>query len=368
MPLFLCFTSCAHGPRCSLPLVFPQGAVPAIVRAAQRHSSDAGCVNAACTVFMNLAAIGGEAALGSVQCAAEGACAVAVEALRRHVSDAHVTAGACSAVANLAGKLEGQIALSKAGAVPCLVTALRRHEDNAKVVRRAVTALSNWTQIADHSRDERTRSASTSELSRAGAVPVLVSALRRHVTDKHCAEFACRALLGLAIDPAARAQMIGLPAASASGAAAGRSGAAGGAGAASSTANLAGFAATVAAAIEAHAADANVAAFACRLLFAVVASLGIPMPVAVSDDLLRSGALTVMTTVALRRHPRSHFVASSVCFLLSAVTLSAASRAALIRDGALVAVVAAAPYHTAGEGQEELVVPSLVSALKKLAA
>lgn len=325
-------------------------------------------------MFRNLAsAAAGE---GNIQCAAEGACAVAVDALRRHSRVQSVAAAACGAIANLANSREGKAALARAGALQCLISLLKTYEEDAGVAMRACAALGNW--VAGVTHDAELSRAAASELAKAGAAPVLVSVLRRHVTDQRCAMAACRALQVMASDAVAREAIVGrLPAAGAAAACGAAGGAGGGAGGKSSKSGsigakggpgaaasgcLAVLAPLISAAIKAHADDPEVVVTACR----VIANLTLipSCAAAISDTLLRSGVVATIAT-ALRAHPRHEDIGFVACSILAAVTLDDASRAALVKAGAMAAVVSVVPYHKGGEGSEDLV-PLLTLALRNL--
>lgn len=313
-----------------------QGALRAVVAAATLHEKDARCTAVACNVFKSLALAGDGAGGGRV--AREGACPVIVDALKNHAGNASVAAPACSAMINLFPHPAGRDILTREGGLTALVGVMKKQEANPDVIGPATIALHNWFQEAGPLGSTEGAERVTAELVRAGAAPLFVSVLRRYGADPVGADGLLRGLQALTASESGKAAIINtclLPLAQA-----------------------------LVSVMRIHAdqPDQAVVRFSCY----IAVNLTIGDLVVTNEVMIRSGVAAAVLA-ALRRHPHDGDIAFAACKMLrNMAARDKASREALVRGGAIAAVVAAAPYHTAGVGHEELVLPVLTAVLQNL--
>lgn len=198
--------------------------------------------------------------------------------------------------------------------------------------------------------------------------------LQRHGADEACARAACRALQLLLCDDAARSKLTGARTVKfrAEGKVSAFSGStgAGSSVAAAATAAASGFdpaSIPQLTALAAQHGDLNV------LVLGGKANLVMPasaislreMEIMAAGKLGGDGMMPALVS-ALRRHARNADLAAAACALIALLAEHDINRVELVKAGALAAVVGAAPFHTAGEGDEGRVLPTLCLALEKL--
>lgn len=329
----------------------------AIVAAAAMHERDGRFAEAACGAVRDLSGAGSSGSVGIPACIRDGALKTVASTLRLHSGTASVVDTACIAVHNIAIRAQGKAELSKAGVLRLLLAAMSEHEGNAEVAKAAASALGNWTATMPGD-DAVAAHAAAAEEAQAGAVPLLVSLLQRHAGNARVCEAIIRAINGVVNFEEGIAAALDSKPLPASAVDQGAAAAAAGAGKAGSTTCMEQLASLLAAAMSTHAADVGVAVAACS----VVTNMGHAS--AASDGLLLRSRIPALVASALRRHARDANLAMRACAALRNLAMTKRNRAELLRAGAVVALAAAAPYHTGGVGSEDQVIPMLLSALE----
>lgn len=349
------------------PLPRLQGAVRAVLAAAPAHEASVECADAVCSVVRNLGRVESEDGSVAAFYDSEEACRIVLGALKRHGRLATLAAAACGAILSLAVTREGRAALERQGGLDSLMTIFREHEGTAFVISRAAKALTGWVTGRSGYRvaPSEASAAAAKAASRVGAVGVLIAALRRHISDAACVAAVINAVHSVVTQQSALQDfLLGHDRSCSSAGTASSDAAAAGSVLPSSAGCMPELAGALAAAMRAHAGDAGIANDGCRVAGTLL--LQRDFAATVSEPIVAGGVASAVVA-AIRRHPRNDALLSNACAVLATLVLASETRASLIADGAISALIAAAPYHTAGEGDEERVLPVLLLALKNVA-
>lgn len=367
----LALQSLAAGSPANQELLRSEGAVRAVLAAAPAHEASVECADAVCSVVRNLGRVDSEDGSVAAFYDSEEVCRIVLGALKRHGRLATLAASACGAIVSMAVTLEGHAALERQGGLDSLMTIFREHEGTAFVIARAAKAVTFWvTGKAGHRVAPTEASAAAAKAAlRVGALGVLIAALQRHVSDAACVAAVIIAVHSLVTqDSSLKDGFLG-------GSASGSSGSSASAGTTSAESragrglplSVAGclpeLARALAAAMRAHAGDAGIANDACRVAGTLLLQRDYASAI---TEAVVAGGVAAAVVAAIRRHPRNDALLSNACTVLATLVLTPATRSSLVADGAIPALIAAAPFHTAGEGDEERVLPFLLLALKNV--
>lgn len=167
-----------------------------LVRVLVSHAGAADICTRACECL----ASNGAGERGAEAARRAGAVGPVFDALRAHAASADVCAAACRAIAHMSVSSRGEAVVFAAGAVPLMLTVLAAHAAAPAVYSVAMNVLGN---IATESEGRAMAVAD------AGAVPILVRALRRHGGDSADVCYAvCNVLSSISVTDAGLALVV----------------------------------------------------------------------------------------------------------------------------------------------------------------
>jgi hypothetical protein len=279
--------------RADAEAVVSAGGIKVIVAMMQRHPQSRAVQSSGCIVLSQLCIEGAAAEKAIVRCGGEGAV---LAAMSRYLDDAFVQAAACQALDRLhiASRECGEAALA----------AMRRHADDAGVQELALRALLYSAE----------GSAGAAALVHAGAVEVVVAAMRRFAeTSTSIADIGSDVLTTLAAKASSQAAIV-----------------------------RAGGVEVVLGGMRRHADDAGVQERGSEALCELLMSTGAMLP----ESVVRVGTGAVEVALrAVRNHPGSAAIQFACMCLLDGLVEHADAKVAMLHGGGVEAVVAALVRH-----------------------